>query len=465
MTDDEREAWALYRYRLISPLLDPAASTADRRDFWQYLHDHPPTNPLGHPWVPSTRVVRHYCHLYRTGGFDALQPARRADLGALKAIPSALWDQAVAFKREVPERSAEQVLALLTAWCPTAALDPVAVAHISPSTLYRHWHRAGITRRRLQSAAPKRYRRWEAPAPGALWQSDVMNGPYLLDPTPEDPERKRATYCLVLMDDYSRRIVAGRFVWQADSETLEQLLGEAWQRWGLPQKFYTDNGGIYVSHRLEIVLARLAVRLLHTPPYTPSGKGKQEKLWGFVQSSFLPELRVQPAESLGQLNTWFSAWCEEHYHRRVHGETGETPLRRWGTGGVHRVITWEALHAALRQQVVRTVDKTGQVRWRGLRWIVPEGLLQVKVQLRYTPNHDETVEVWYEDTLYGPAVRADGENPLPAPRGGGPETNPAGPGISYLDVLLDQQAQRRAHGLTYRAQPAPAPSGPEGPTS
>ena len=33
MTDDERAAWALFRWRLISPLLDPACTRADRRDF------------------------------------------------------------------------------------------------------------------------------------------------------------------------------------------------------------------------------------------------------------------------------------------------------------------------------------------------------------------------------------------------------------------------------------------------
>lgn len=439
----------MFRYRLISPLLDPAASAADRRDFWQYLHDHPPTNPFGHPWVPSTRVIRHYCQRYREGGFDALRPARRADWGSRRAIPPDLWAQAVAFKQEVPERSATQVLALLTAWCASVAGDPAAVARISPSTLYRHWHRAGITRRRLHAAAPKRYRRWEAPAPGALWQTDVMNGPYLPDPTADDPDRTRATYCLMLLDDYSRRIVAGRFVWHADSETLEQLLAEAWQRWGVPEKLYTDNGGIYVSHRLEIVLARLAVRLTHTPPYTPSGKGKQERIWGHIQSSFLPELRVQPAESLGQLNTWFSAWCDEHYHRRVHGETGETPLQRWGTGGVHRALSWEALRAALRQQVERVVDKTGQVHWRGQRWIVPEGLWQVKVQLRFTQDTADTVEVWFEDTYYGPAVRADQHDPGHPDRPVPPAASTAGPGISYLEVLAAQQAQRRAHGIAY----------------
>ena len=379
MTQDERQAWALFRYRLISPLLDPAASPADKVAYWQFLTQHPPTAPTGQPLLPSWRTGQRYQATYRRGGFEALCPRVRADRGSLRAIPALLWQQAMAFKREVPERSADQVLTLLAVWCPTVGLDAELVTGIKRSTLYRHWQQAGVTRQYLRTAHPKRYRRWEAPEPGALWQSDVMNGPYLPDPTAEDPDRKRPTYCLVLMDDYSRRIVAGRFAWAADGVLLEALLWEALQKWGAPARLYTDNGAIYTSDRLETLTARLNIRLVHTPPYTPQGKGKQERLWGSIQASFLPELRVQPASSLGLLNTWFSAWCDEHYHRRVHGETGETPIIRWGAGGRHRTVTWDQLREAFRIELTRRVDKTGQIRFQGKRWIVPEGLLQASV--------------------------------------------------------------------------------------
>ena len=64
--------------------------------------------------------------------------------------------------------------------------------------------------------------------------------PFLPDPTPDQPDRMRATYCLVLLDDYSRRVVAGQFAWSADTALLESLLWTAIQRWGTPRKLYTD---------------------------------------------------------------------------------------------------------------------------------------------------------------------------------------------------------------------------------
>lgn len=453
MTDAEREAWALFRYRLISPLLDPALTPPERQAYTTWLAAHPPTPPSGVPYLPAPRSLRRYAAAYRRGGFDALRPRRRADWGTRRTIPGPLWDQAALLKREVPERSAAQVCALLAAWAPTVGLDPAAVPRIRRATLYRQWRQAGLTRRALAVAAPKRYRRWEAPAPGALWQTDAMNGPWIPDPTPADPTRRRATYCVVLMDDYSRRVVAGQFAWAADAALLEDLLAAAVAQWGAPERVYCDNGKIYVSDRFATVLARLGTRLVHTPPYTPSGKGKQERFWGSLQASFLPELRVQPAASLGDLNRWFGAWLEEHYHRRTHSETGETPVARWGTGGIHRVVAAEPLRAAFRVVVERRVDKTGQVRWRGGRWLVPEGLLQTTVQLQYDPHQPDQVTVWQQDRCWGPAVRSDGDTPTTSPAAPPPATS----GLSYLTLLAARQ-QARQPGVAYAGPPAEGPA-------
>lgn len=85
------------------------------------------------------RTLRRYQAQYQRHGFEGLRPHRRADWGTLRAIPATVWDQAQAFKREVPERSADQVLALLEAWAPTVGL-PLAVIHqVRRATLYRQW--------------------------------------------------------------------------------------------------------------------------------------------------------------------------------------------------------------------------------------------------------------------------------------------------------------------------------------
>jgi len=122
MTDDERHAWALYRYRCISGLVDPAATPADRQAWVRLLRQHPPTTPQGVPRMPSARSLRRWCQAYRQGGFDALRPQHRSDVGQRRTMPPAVWAQAVALKRAVPARSAEQVLQLLAAWAAVFAV-------------------------------------------------------------------------------------------------------------------------------------------------------------------------------------------------------------------------------------------------------------------------------------------------------------------------------------------------------
>jgi len=191
----------------------------------------------------------------------------------------------------------------------------------------------------------------------------------------------------------------------------------------------------------------------HTPPYAPSVTGKQERFWGSLQASFLPELRVQPAASLGDLHRWFGAWLEEHYHRRTHSATGETPVARWGTGGVHRVVAAEHLRAAFRVVVARRVEQTGQVRWRGGRWLVPEGLQQTTVQWQYDPHQPGQVTVWQQDRCGGPAVRSDGDTPETPPAAPAPATS----GLSYPTLLADRQ-QARHPGVAYAGPRPEAPA-------
>jgi hypothetical protein len=107
------------------------------------------------------------------------------------------------------------------------------------------------------------------------------------------------------------------------------------------------------------------------------------------------------------------------------------------------------MRQAFRIEIPRKVDKTGQIRWQGQRWVVPEGLLQISVQLRLAPEQPDVVEVWVDDHYYGRAVPADQVSDLV-----GANATPAGvptvsTGLSYLRVLADQQRGHRPEGIPY----------------
>ena len=90
------------------------------------------------------------------------------------------------------------------------------------------------------------------------------------------------------------------------------------------------------------ICARLGIRLIHSRPYRPQGRGKIERFFATVTSQFLPETTTDAADATGgagsavsslqELNALFTSWVEVVYHRAAHTTTGQTPLARWQAG-------------------------------------------------------------------------------------------------------------------------------------
>ena len=99
---------------------------------------------------------------------------------------------------------------------------------------------------------------------------------------------------------------------------------------GVPDSIYLDNGSAMIDKQLQRACACLGIRLVHSRPGQPAGRGKIEKLFRTVREQFLVEIGSgRELADMTQLNTLFTAWVETVYHRRQHSETGQSPLERW----------------------------------------------------------------------------------------------------------------------------------------
>ena len=86
----------------------------------------------------------------------------------------------------------------------------------------------------------------------------------------------------------------------------------------------------FVDKQLLRACACLGIRLVHSRPGQPEGRGKIERFFRTVREQFLVEIGSgRELDDLVQLNTLFTAWAETVYHRREHSETGQTPITRW----------------------------------------------------------------------------------------------------------------------------------------
>jgi putative transposase len=287
----------------------------------------------------------------------------------------------------------------------------------------------------------------------------VLVGPFVPHPKVERSVRARL---FLVVDDHSRLLVHGRFHRFENTRAGQEVLRAAICRRGLPEVLYTDNGAPFSNAALSRTCAVLGIRLVHSRPYSPQGRGKQERLNRYVREAFLSEATLQGIEDMAQLNDLFEAWAEQVANRRTHAETGQSPIARFEAGGPPRGADPERMREAFRWSVTRRVTRTATVSLEGNAYSVSPALVGRRVELRYDPEDLSRVDVFSDGTSVGIATpftigrhvhRAvpQAERPAPPPSGvdylgliASAHEHEAGTGgISYTDLPmfgLDEEA-------------------------
>lgn len=426
---DRRRDIALFRYALIREAADPARSGRERGLIVRALAEHEHTGPDGEPVRVSRPTLDRWIRAWRSGGFEALMPDART--GVLRT-PAEVLARAEALKREVPERTAAQVLEILRRSGQTAA---------SERTLQRHFARAGLNRI-LRAGAPRIYGRFEAEAPNELWTGDALHGPVI---------GGRKCYLFCFIDDFSRALVGYRWGRAEDTLRLEAALRAGMSSRGVPKAIYVDNGSAFSSRWLLRACAVLGIRLVHSRPGEPAGRGKIERVFRTVRGQFLVELEHRGAADLAECNRLFAAWVEQVYHRRRHRETGQSPLERFAEAETPpRMPSPAELREAFLWTEWRTVTKTATVSLHGNRYEVDPALAGAKVELCFDPFDLREVEVRYRGRPMGKAVpHAVGRWVHPEARREDPEAPAPSTGIDYLGLLAAEHDERTRKRITY----------------
>ena len=379
MPADPAEALALWRYHLIAEALDPRLSGRERGALVrQIAGEHP--SPSGDPRGVSRNTLDRWIRRYRAEGLAGLHDRPRSDKGGVRLDP-ALLDEAIRLRLEVPARSAAHISEI------------IATRHgvrLPERTLAEQFRRRGFTRGELLRDG-RAFGRYEADAPNERWIGDVLVGPFV--PHPRAPGSVRARLFL-LVDDHSRLLVAGRWVGNETLRAGQEVLHAAILRRGLPAELYVDNGAAYAGAELARSCAILGVRLIHSRPYAPQGRGKQERLNRVIRERFLLEAETVGIASLDELNDRFTAWVERYLNVRVHTETGESPLARYSTVK-RRDPSPEVLRSAFLWSASRRVSRTATISFEGNAYEVDSALVGRTVELRYRPEDLFAIEVWH----------------------------------------------------------------------
>jgi transposase InsO family protein len=430
---ERARAVALFRYSLIREAADQRLSTEQRGRLVRELAAREHAGPFGEPVRVSRESIDRWIRRWRRGGFDALVPNPRR---VSPRTPADVLGLAAALKKEVPARTAAQVAAILrthAGWAP------------DERTLQRHFVRLELNTR-PDGQPPRAFGRFEADAPNVRWTGDALHGPTV---------NGRKAILFAFIDDHSRLLPGYRWARREDTVRLEAALRDGLAARGTPQTVYLDNGAAMIDKQLLRACASLGIRLVHSRPGQPAGRGKIERFFRTVREQFLVEIGSgRELSDLVQLNTLFTAWVETVYHRRVHSETGQSPLARWSAGDPPILPSPAQLHEAFLWSEYRTVTKTATVSLHGNRYEVDAALVGRKVELVFDPFDLTSIEVRWQHRAMGTAVphkigrhvhhKASPDEETPPP---------TATGIDYLRLVEAQHTAELVDRLRYADLP------------
>jgi len=283
-------------------------------------------------------------------------------------------------RREKPERSIGQIIFMLEEG------DIALRGEIAPSTLSRHFKKAGLSREELlkDTSGSKGYRRFEAEDINILWQSDFQHTLYI--PDSYNPGKKKKAMLFAIIDDFSRFLVHFEFYFDERLPRLEDSFKKAILKHGVPEQLYVDNGAVFSSTHLAKICAKLGER----------NRGKVERFNATVEE-FMQEIALEKPKTLEELNRKFRIWLDEGYNNSPHSSlNNDTPMQAYQANPRKvRFATPEECRDAFLWEETRKVDSTGCFRLNGLEYEAGIEYISKKVDVRYDPFDRNLVEIWY----------------------------------------------------------------------
>ena len=375
---------ALTRLITVSPLLHSGLSRRRWYKLAQQIAQKGWEHPVRGAQKLSVRTLYRWVTMWRNDQLDGLRPRYRSDKNTLRAMTDEWLEQAKSLKKELPYRSVKRVIELLE------LRGIVSEGTIAPSTLHRHLKRAGLTGKKVPLVA-ERYGRFEAKAPGDVWQTDEKFGPYIII-----DGRPVRTRIFAFLDDHSRLCTSIEAFVDGAEPNLHDCFRQAIECWHCPHLVYTDNGKVFIAQHLRQLCAELGIGLAQTRPFRPESKGKIERFWGTLDS-FIAEVNAARLTSLAQFNDSLLGWVDRHYNKQPHSALRnlQTPLAIY-TRALDTIpsATVHDLDRAFRRLVMRQVHKDGTFSVNGQLFQVPESFASQPIELRVNPKDEHDVWIY-----------------------------------------------------------------------
>lgn len=368
MTEEERNEIALKRYNMIAPLIINPEQYPSNREFFRMqghkLHQNGVT-------TVHARTIERWYYQFKKGGFDALKPQTRVDLGKPRKGKDVI-EQIIILKRNYPRLSATGIFKMLRE-------SGVTRDQISLSTVNRV-----VNSMPKEQANVEPMYRYELEHINEVWCGDSSHGPYLYK-----DKAKIKLYIIALIDDASRLVTAAK-IFEADNTiNLLSTMKLAVSKYGKPKRFNFDNGSNYKNAQINIVSARLGVGIHYCRPYNPEAKAKIERWFKTLKSQWMATLRYAEFKSIEEYQISLNEYVNT-YNNTVHSSlNGLTPMERYlKEVDLVKKLDETSLEKDFLFEIERRVSVDNIVTIDNKEYEVPAVYSSKKVRIKYLDPED-----------------------------------------------------------------------------
>jgi transposase len=382
MNKEERELTAeeiaSFRYGVIADLLNSHLGRGELDDIVKQKAKMKHKIPHSKRTAISTGCIRKWLFLYRKYGKDGLKPKPRKDAGVSKALPLHESSLILAALEKKPYLTAASVVKLLQQ-------EGEITNAVSKSALSRLVIASGLTRReRLKIKDEEQNLKFDFFYPLECVQADDLHA----FPVPDQKGNKRKAILMAFIDDATRRIIYADFSFSERSLAFEIGIKHILKAHGRIGQLYVDNGSPFVSNQTKRILDILRIRICHSRPGIPKGRGKIERFFRTVRDQFLRPLDEANIKGVEDLNIRFHTWLESEYHRNPHRGIGKrTPIESW-LDGTKYITVMDAsidIDRVFYHLQYRKVYRDSTFTLDGVLYEAPSVLTGEKITLSYDP--------------------------------------------------------------------------------
>lgn len=224
--------------------------------------------------------------------------------------------------------------------------------------------------------------RFEMPAPNLLWQMDFKGWIRLGNDVQCHP--------LTVVDDHSRYDLCLQACADQRGDTVRERLERTFRHYGLPEAFFVDNGTPWGDPsgehwtRFEVWLLKLGIRVIHSRPYHPQSRGKNERFHRTLNAEVLALRRFRDlAETQRAFDTWREVYNFERPHEALDQQVPASRYRPSKRPMPERLPEPEYDS----HEIVRIVPATkAYVSFKGKPWKVPQAFRGERLAIRLTSD-------------------------------------------------------------------------------